>query len=67
MPLYEALTNASPSDSCPFQFTFRSGDKVELSEDAAKVLIEAGAVRVISPRRPPARVEAEPRRNKRAE
>jgi len=65
--IYEALTNASPSDSCPFQFTFRSGDKVELSDDAAKVLLEAGAVRLLSTRRPPARVEPETRKNKRAE
>jgi hypothetical protein len=49
---YEALTNASPSDTCPYGFQFRSGDKIELSDEAAQVLLKAGAIREIAPKPP---------------
>lgn len=49
---YEALTNASPADSCPYGFKFRSGDKIELDDEAAQVLLKAGAIRELSPKLP---------------
>lgn len=53
---YEALTNASPSDTCPHGFRFRSGDKIELTDEQADILMKAGAVRPLEVR-PPAKIE----------
>jgi hypothetical protein len=50
--MYEALTNASPSPTDPFNFSFRSGDKIDLDEEAAALLLKAGAIREISPKLP---------------
>lgn len=55
--MYEALTNASPSPTDPFNFSFRSGDKIDLDEEAAALLLKAGAIREISPK-PPAKADA---------
>jgi hypothetical protein len=54
---YEALTNASPSPTCPHGFKFRSGDRIELTDEQAESLLKAGAVRLIEAR-PPQKVEA---------
>lgn len=54
---YEALTNASPSDTCPHQYRFRSGDKIELTDEQAEPLLKISAIRPLEPK-PPAKVEA---------